>query len=78
MNTTRHLTRITMIAALAAAGFTVQTAHAAPREMRVVQLPTVTVTAKRLQVVQLERVVVVAKRVAPSTVVAQRSVAPRI
>jgi hypothetical protein len=48
-------------------------AHTAPREVRVVQLPTVVVTAKRVPVVQLERVVVVGKRLAPAaTVVAQR------
>jgi len=71
---TNHLTRITMIAAMAAAGFSVQTAHAAQKEVRVVQLQPVVVTAKRICVVQLPTVVIVAKRLAPaSTVIAQRS-----
>jgi len=71
---THHLTRITMIAAVAAAGFMTQAAHAAPKEVRVIQLPTVVVTAKRIPVVQLETVVITAKRLAPAaTVVAQRS-----
>lgn len=70
-----HLTRITTIAAVAAAGFTMQAAHAAPNEVRVIQLPTVVVTGKRIKVVQLETVVVTAKRLAPAnTVVAQRAV----
>jgi len=69
----RHLTRLTMIAAVLAAAFSVQPAHAATREVRVVQLPTVVVVGQRVPVVQLERVVVVGKRLAPaSTVVAQR------
>lgn len=69
-----HLTRITTIAAVAAAGFMMQAAHAAPGEVRVVQLPKVVVTAQRIRVVQLERVVVTAKRLAPAnTVVAQRA-----
>jgi hypothetical protein len=74
-NLTNHLTRITMIAAMAAAGFSVQTAHAAQQKaVRVVQLQPVVVTAKRLCVVQLPTVVIVAKRLAPApTVVAQRS-----
>lgn len=68
-----HLTRITMMAALAAAAFSMQPAHAAQKEVRVVQLQPVVVTAKRIRVVQLETVVVTAKRLAPSTmVVAQR------
>ncbi len=72
---TRQLTRITTIAAVAAAGFTMQTAHAAPNEVRVIQLPTVVVTAKRIKFVQLETVVITAKRLAPATsVVAQRNV----
>lgn len=72
---THHLTRITLIAAVAAAGFTTQAAHAAPNEVRVVQLPKVVVTAQRIRVVQLERVVVTAKRLAPANaVVAQRAV----
>ena len=72
---TKHLTRITTIAAVAAAGFMTQAAHAAPNEVRVVQLPTVVVTAKRIPVVQLETVVITAKRLAPvTTVVAQRGV----
>jgi hypothetical protein len=72
-NLTNHLTRITTIAAVAAAGFMMQTAHAAPNDARVIQLPTVVVTAKRVPVVQLETVVIVAKRLAPaSTMVAQR------
>jgi hypothetical protein len=73
-NLTNHLTRITTIAAVAAAGFMMQTAHAAPNDARVIQLPTVVVTAKRIPVVQLETVVIVAKRLAPATtVVAQRT-----
>ena len=69
----RHLTHITMIAAVLAAAFTVQPAHAATHEVRVVQLPTVVVIGRRVPVVQLERVVVVGKRLAPApTVVAQR------
>jgi hypothetical protein len=69
----RHLTRITMIAAVLAAAFTALPAHAAPRDVRVVQLPTVVVTAKRVPVVHLERVVVIGKRLVPAaTVVAQR------
>lgn len=71
---TNHLTRITMIAAMAAAGFSVQAAHAEQKQVRVVQLQPVVVTAKRIRVVQLEPVVIVAKRLAPaSTVVAQRT-----
>jgi hypothetical protein len=70
---TQHLTRITMIAAVAAAGFTTQATHAASNEARVVQLPTVVVTAKRIPVVQLETLVITAKRLTPATtVVAQR------
>ena len=71
---TNHLTRITMMAAMAAAGFSVQAAHAADqKQVRVVQLQPVVVTAKRIRVVQLEPVVIVAKRLAPaSTVVAQQ------
>lgn len=69
-----HLTQLTTLAAVAAAGFSVQTADAAAKEVRVVQLPTVVVTAKRIPVVQLERVVVTAKRIAPrNTVLAQRN-----
>jgi len=69
----RHFTRITMIAAVLAAAFTALSAHAATREVCVVQLPTVVVVGKRVPVVQLERVVVVGKRLAPAaTVVAQR------
>jgi len=70
---TNHLTRITMMAAMAAAAFSMQPAHAAQKEVRVVQLPTVVVTAKRVRVVQLETVVITAKRLVPATtVVAQR------
>jgi hypothetical protein len=70
---THHLTRITMIVAVAAAGFTTQAAHAAPKGIRILQLPTVVVTAKRVPYVQLDTVVITAKRLAPaSTVVAQR------
>jgi hypothetical protein len=75
---TSHLTRlatITTIAALAAAGFTMQSARAAEREVRVIQLPTVVVTGKRIPIVKLETVVITAKRIAPqNTVVAQRGV----
>ena len=68
-----HLTRITMIAAVAAAGVWVQPVHADQKEVRVLQLPKVVVTAKRIRVVQLEPVVVIAKRLAPATtMVAQR------
>jgi hypothetical protein len=50
-----------------------QSTHAAQKEVRVVQLQPVVVTAKRIRVVQLETVVVTAKRLAPATmVVAQR------
>ena len=70
---TNHLTRITMMAAMAAAAFGMQPAHAAQKEVRVLQLPPVVVTAKRIRVVQLETVVVTAKRLVPATtVVAQR------
>ena len=74
MSTTeRHLTRLTMIAAVLAAAFTVQPTPAATHEVRVVQLPTVVVVARRIPVVQLERVVVVGKRLAPAgALVAQR------
>ena len=69
----RHLTRLTMIGAALAAVFTVQPAHAATHEVRVVQLPPVVVIGRRVPVVQLERVVVVGKRLTPAaTVVAQR------
>ena len=69
----QHLTHLTTLVAVAAAGFTVQPAHAAQKEVRVVQLPTVVVTAKRVRVVQLETVVITAKRLVPATtVVAQR------
>lgn len=73
----RHLTRITMIAAVLAAAFTAQGARAderpARQDVRVVHLEPVVVTAKRVRVVQLERVVVVAKRLGPAaTVLAQR------
>jgi hypothetical protein len=73
---TSHLTRlatITAIAAMSAAGFTLQSARAAERELRVVQLPMVVVTGKRIPIVTFETVVVTAKRGAPqNTVVAQR------
>ena len=69
----RQLTRLTMLAAVIAAGFTTQAAHAASKEVRVVQLqPVVVVVGKRIRVIELERVVVVAKRLTPETVVAQR------
>ena len=75
---TSQLTRlatVTTIAALAAAGFMMQSARAAQRELRVIQLPTVVVTGKRIPIVQFETVVVTAKRLAPATtVVAQRGV----
>ena len=74
MNTTaRQLTRLTMIVGVLAAGFTMQAAHAADREVRVVQLEPVVVVGKRIRVIELERVVVVAKRLTPAaTLVAQR------
>jgi hypothetical protein len=69
-----HLTRATMIAAVLAAGFTAVAAHAADREVRIVQLPTVTIVAKRIRVVELPTVTIVAKRLAPEPVmVAQRA-----
>jgi hypothetical protein len=71
----RRLNWVLLIAtvSIASAGFSAQ-ALAAPKEVRVVQLPPVTVTARRIPVVQLERVVVTAKRGAPtSTMLAQRS-----
>jgi hypothetical protein len=69
-----HLTRITMMAAMAAAAFSMQPVHAAQKEVRVVQLQPVVVTAKRIRIVQLETVVVTAKRLTPATtVVAQRN-----
>jgi len=71
----KHLTRATMIAAVAAAGFMTQAAHAAPNEVRVIQLPTVVVTAKRIRVVQLETVVITAKRLTPVTTMAARRAA---
>lgn len=74
---TQHLTHLTTLAAIVAAGFTMQVAHAEPKAVRVIQLPTVVVTAKRIPVVQLETVVITAKRLAPATtVVAQRT--PRV
>ncbi|MES2101558.1 MAG: hypothetical protein V4569_17165 [Pseudomonadota bacterium] len=76
MNTiARQLTRLTMLAAVLAAGFTMQTAQAADKEVRVVQLQPVVVVAKRMRVIELERVVVVAKRLTPqAALLAQRSV----
>ena len=75
---TSQLTRlatITTIAAMAAAGFMMQSARAAQRELRVIQLPTVVVTGKRIPVMQFDPVVVTAKRLAPATtMVAQRGV----
>ncbi|MEP7100708.1 MAG: hypothetical protein ABI781_09380 [Burkholderiales bacterium] len=74
MNTfARQLTRLTMIAAVLAAGFTTQAAHAADKAVRVVQLQPVVVVGKRVRVIELERVVIVAKRqTRAATVVAQR------
>jgi|GEM_PF-5601087 len=73
----RQLTRLTTIAALLAAvaaiGFATPAAHAAGKEVRVVQLQPVVVVGKRVRVIELERVVIVAKRLVPAaTVVAQR------
>jgi hypothetical protein len=69
----RQLTRLTVIAAVLAAGFTMQPAQAAEKEVRVVQLQPVVVVGKRIRVIELERVVVVAKRLTPAaTLVAQR------
>ena len=74
----QHLTRLTTLVAVAAAGFTVQPAHAAPQAVREIQLPTVVITAKRIPVIQLERVVITAKRLVPAaTLVAQRPSATR-
>ena len=70
----RQLTRLTMIAAVLAAifaaGFPIQSANAADKEARVVQLQPVVVVGKRIRVIELERVVVVAKRQTPATTVA--------
>lgn len=73
---TKYLTRATMIGAIVAAGISTLPAHAAEagKAARVVQLPTVTVVAKRIPVVELQRVVVTAKRPVQTTVVAQRGV----
>jgi len=74
----QHLTHLTTLVAVAAAGITVQPAHAAPQAVREIQLPTVVITAKRIPVIQLERVVITAKRNAPATtLVAQRPSATR-
>jgi len=74
----QHLTHLTTLVAVAAAGITVQPAHAAPLAVREIQLPTVVITAKRIPVIQLERVVITAKRNAPATtLVAQRPSATR-
>jgi hypothetical protein len=77
---TRQLTRLTMLAALLAAAFTMQSARAAdhnsqPQQLRVVQLPPVVVVGKRVRVIELERVVIVAKRQTPTAgmLVAQRN-----
>ena len=68
-----RLATMTMIAALAAAGFTMQSARAAQRELQVILLPMVVVTGKRIPIMIFDTVVVTAKRVAPAaTVVAQR------
>ena len=76
---TNRLAHITMVAAVLAAGFTAQGSEAAPREVRVVQLPPVVVTAKRVQVVQLGRVVITARRLAPApTMLAQQPAPARI
>ena len=74
----QHLTHLTTLVAVAAAGFTVQPGLAAPQAVREIQLPTVVITAKRIPVIQLERVVITAKRNAPATtLVAQRPSATR-
>jgi hypothetical protein len=75
---THHLTRITMIAAVAAAGFTTHAADAAPNGARVVRLPAVVVTATRIPLAQPEPVAITARRVAPArSLVAQRLVPAR-
>ena len=74
MNTiARQMTRLTMVAAVFAAGITTQVAHAADKDVRVLQLQPVVVVGKRVRVIELERVVIVANRQSPAaTVVAQR------
>jgi hypothetical protein len=74
----RQLSRVTTIAAVLAAvivtGFATPSAHAAGKEVRVVQLQPVVVVGKRVRVIELEPVVIVAKRLTPApTVIAQRS-----
>jgi hypothetical protein len=69
-----RLAHLTMIVATLAAGVMTQPSQAAESGVRVVQLQTVVVTAKRIRAVQLEPVVVTAKRLAPAaTLLAQRS-----
>lgn len=69
-----RLAHLTMIVATLAAGVMTQPSQAAEPVVRVVQLETVVVTAKRIRTVQLEQVVVTAKRLAPAaTLLAQRS-----
>lgn len=74
MNTiARQLTRLTLIAAVLAAGFMMQPARAGEKTVRVLQLEPVVVVGKRVRVIELERVVIVAKRLTPAaTQVAQR------
>ena len=70
----KRLTHATMFAAVLAAAFTMKASNSAEAAVRVVQLPTVVVTAKRILVVQLAPVVITAKRLAPpATQVAQRN-----
>jgi hypothetical protein len=84
MNTASRLDRIaqlTAIAAIAAAAFSLQSAHAADKPVRIVELERVTVVAHRqpeklasVRIVQLPRVVVVAHRIVPAqTLVAERA-----
>jgi hypothetical protein len=70
-----RLAHLTMIVATLAAGVMAQPSQAAESGVRVVQLQTVVVTAKRIRTVQLEQVVVTAKRLNPTatTLLAQRS-----
>jgi hypothetical protein len=67
MNTNRCLTHLTVVTALVAAAFMLQSrpAFAAPADAanKVIELPRVVVTGKRLQVVELPRVVVTGRRV---------------
>jgi hypothetical protein len=69
-----RLTIATLLVAAAAAGVLALAPHAAAPQMEVVVLPAVEVTGHRLQFVQLPTVTVIAKREAPqTTLVAQKA-----